>query len=104
MAGGVDTDNPKEDDEKIGSPGVNHHALAIGGAHHAFKGGHIDKVTRDKIVASARAAMAKQKAERAQFQSRMKQAQTAAAPSPRFGSLMPAIPQAVPPMPNVFKR
>lgn len=78
----------REDKSRIsGTPSINHHALAIGGAHHAYKGGHIDMATRDKIIASARKAMADQKAKKDGFRERMKTANEKE-PS-RFGALMP---------------
>lgn len=48
------------EEEEKGVP-MHHHAMAIGGAHHAFMGGHIDEQTRDKIITSARKAIAKKK-------------------------------------------
>jgi hypothetical protein len=38
-----------------------HHAFAIGGAQHAYAGGHITKDQRDTIIKSARTALAKKK-------------------------------------------
>jgi hypothetical protein len=65
-----------------------HHVLAIGGLGHALAGGHIDKETHDKGVASARAAMAKAKAARAKNQGTLKKVRESAPPT-NFGSLAP---------------
>jgi hypothetical protein len=66
-----------------------HHVLAIGGLGHALAGGHIDKETHDKGVASARQALAKAKAAKAKTQATLKKVRESAPPPANFGSLAP---------------
>lgn len=82
--GAAATDDEEPSPAAVGIP-AHHHVLAIGGAHHAFAGGHITMQQRDSIINSARAALAKRK--------NIGQSMTPKARAGHvFGSLMPAVP------------
>lgn len=61
-----------------------HHALAIGGARHAFAAGHINKAQHDDIIGKARAALGKSKGKAPAGGAKMGPASPA-----MFGSLSP---------------
>jgi hypothetical protein len=74
------------DDQAIGD---HHHALAIGGAHHAFAGGHISAEQRDTIIQSARTALARRKTA---AQNKLNDATPGGKVAHYFGSLSPPPP------------